>query len=69
MERRIAQVREVLEFNRFVEQYNEAVRLTNQGKHKEALAVLEPLVRTTKNPDQARQAQDMLERIKALVRK
>ncbi|HKV12010.1 MAG TPA: tetratricopeptide repeat protein [Thermoanaerobaculia bacterium] len=69
IEHRIAQVREVLDFNRFVEQYNEAVRLTNQGKHKEAIAVLEPLVRTTKNPDQARQAQDMLERIKALVRR
>lgn len=69
IERRIAQVQEVLEFNRFVEQYNEAVRLTNQGKHKEAIAVLEPLVQATKNPGQARQAQDMLERIKALLRR
>lgn len=69
IERRIAQVREVLEFNRFVDLYNEAVRLANQGNHKGAVAVLEPLVQTTKNPDQARQAKDMLERLRALLKK
>lgn len=69
IEHRIAKIREVLEFNHFVDRYNEAVRLANQGNHKGAVAVLEPLVQTTKNPDQARQAKDMLERIRALLRK
>ncbi|HSK81137.1 MAG TPA: tetratricopeptide repeat protein [Thermoanaerobaculia bacterium] len=69
IERRIADVREVLDFNRFADRYNEAVRLANQGKHKDAVAVLEPLVQTTKNPDQARQAQEMLERIQALLKR
>lgn len=69
IERRIADVREVLEFNRFVDRYNEAVRLANGGNHKGAVAILEPLVRTTKNPDQARQAREMLERLRALQKK
>ncbi|HSF43570.1 MAG TPA: hypothetical protein VLT87_27500, partial [Thermoanaerobaculia bacterium] len=69
IERRIADVREVLDFNRFADRYNEAVRLANQGKHKDAVAVLEPLVQNTKNPDQARQAQEMLERIQALLKR
>jgi tetratricopeptide (TPR) repeat protein len=69
IERRIAEIRQTLEFNRFVEGYNEAVRLANGGNHKGAIAILTPLVQTTKNPDQARQAREMLERLKALGRK
>ena len=46
-----------------------AQALMKQGKHKDAVAVLEPLVQNTKNPDQARQAKEMLERIQALLKK
>jgi tetratricopeptide (TPR) repeat protein len=69
LEARITEVRNVLEFNRFVDGYNEAVRLANRGDRKGAIAVLEPLVETAKNPDQARQAREMLEALKELQKK
>lgn len=69
IERRLSDIRETLDFNHFVDRYNEAVRLANQGKHKDAIVILEPLVQTTKNPDQARQAREMLERLRALLPK
>ncbi|MFP5286752.1 MAG: tetratricopeptide repeat protein [Thermoanaerobaculia bacterium] len=69
LEARITEIRNVLEFNRFADRYNEAVRLANQGDRKGAIAVLEPLVESTKNPDQARQAREMIEALKELQRK
>jgi predicted xylose isomerase-like sugar epimerase len=69
LEARITEIRNVLEFNRFADHYNEAVRLANRGDRKGAIAVLEPLVESAKNPDQARQAREMLEALKELQRK
>jgi tetratricopeptide (TPR) repeat protein len=69
LEARIAEIRNVIEFNRFADRYNEAVRLANRGDRKGAIAVLEPLVETTKNPDQVRQAREMLESLRELQRK
>ena len=66
LDARVAEVRGVLEFNRFADGYNEAVRLANRGDRKGAIAVLEPLVETTKNPDQARHAREMLDALREL---
>jgi tetratricopeptide (TPR) repeat protein len=69
LEARITEIRNVIEFNRFADRYNEAVRLANRGDRKGAIAVLEPLVESTKNPDQVRQAREMLEALKELQKK
>jgi Flp pilus assembly protein TadD len=69
LEARITEIRNVLEFNRFADRYNEAVRLANQGDRKGAIAVLEPLVESARNPDQARQAREMLDALRELQKK
>jgi tetratricopeptide (TPR) repeat protein len=69
MEQRLEAVRHTLEYNRFIDLYNEAIRFSNQGKREEAIAILEPLVETAKIADQAEQARTLLTRLRELQRK
>jgi tetratricopeptide (TPR) repeat protein len=62
---RLEEVRRALDYNRFVEQYNQAVNLANQGNTKGAIAILEPLIETVKDPNQAEQGRALLGRLKA----
>ena len=67
--KRIAEVRSALSFNRFVDGYNQAVHLANQGDVRGAVAILEPLVQTTQDPMQAEQARRLLEKLKGPEKK
>ncbi len=61
---RIGEIQAALSFNRFVDQYNQAVALANKGDIRGAVAILEPLAEATPNPTQADQARRLLERLK-----
>ena len=67
--RRRAEIRSRQSFNLFVERYNRAVELANQGDAKGAAALLEPLLATTLDPTQAERARDLLERLRPPPRK
>ncbi|HEX9943613.1 MAG TPA: tetratricopeptide repeat protein [Thermoanaerobaculia bacterium] len=69
MTARIEEIRSVLSFNRFVDRYNEAVALANQGDVRGAVAILEPLAETTPDPMQAEQARRLLARLKGPEKK
>ncbi len=62
--RRLAEIRSRQSFNLFVERYNQALELANQGDAKGAAAILEPLLSTTLDPMQAERARDLLERLR-----
>lgn len=64
LELRIYEVRRALDFNRFVDRYNEAVTLANKGDVKGAVAILEPLAETTQDFAQAERARSLLEQLK-----
>ena len=64
LERRIDEIRKALDFNHFVERYNQAVALANQGDVQGAVAILEPLAETVRDPTQAEQARNLLQRLK-----
>src|SRR6185295_13038472 len=53
---RMREIRETLDFNHFVDRYNQAVALANRGDVRGAVTILEPLVAETQNPTQADQA-------------
>jgi tetratricopeptide (TPR) repeat protein len=61
---RLADVRHVLEYNRFVDRYNQAIELAGRDP-KGAIAILEDLVATTREPGQVEQARKVLESLKA----
>jgi tetratricopeptide (TPR) repeat protein len=69
IERRIEEIRHVLNFNSFVESYNQAVELANRGKVKEAVAILEPLLQTTQDPVQVERARTLLEHLRPVRKK
>ena len=69
IEKRIEEIRHVLNFNSFVERYNQAVELANRGKVQEAVAILEPLLQTTQDPMQVERARSLLERLKPVRKK
>ena len=64
LELRIDEIHKVLDFNRFVEQYNQAVDLANHGDLRGAVAILEPLAETARDPTQAEQARNLLQKLK-----
>jgi tetratricopeptide (TPR) repeat protein len=66
IEQRIEEVRHILNFNAFVERYNQAVELANRGKVQEAVAILEPLLQTTQDPIQVERARTLLERLRPM---
>lgn len=61
---RIAEIREAQTFNHFVDEYNQAVELINHGDVQGAISILEPLIETTQNPEQAERARTLVERLK-----
>ncbi|HET9229527.1 MAG TPA: hypothetical protein VFR31_22795 [Thermoanaerobaculia bacterium] len=61
---RLAEVREALEYNRFGERYDEAVRLSEAGKTAEAIRILEELAANAPTPGQADQARRLLEELR-----
>jgi tetratricopeptide (TPR) repeat protein len=67
--RRMREVQETIDFNRFVDRYNQAVALANRGDVRGAVAILEPLVAETRNATQADQARRLLEQLKTPERK
>jgi len=58
---KMAEIRRAVAHNRFVDQYNRAVALFNQGDHVGAAAVLEALLATALDRDQREDAQQLLE--------
>lgn len=68
LQRRLAEVREVLAYNRFGERYDEAVRLAAEGREGEALKILEDLAANAPTPGQAAQARKVLEELRKLRR-
>ncbi len=69
LQRRLNEVREVLAYNRFGKRYDEAVRLSEEGKWDEAIQLLEELAANAPTPGQATQARKMLEEIRRIRRK
>ncbi len=61
---RIAEIREAQSFNRFVDGYNQAVNLANQGDVRGAIAILEPLIETTPDPTQVERARTLIQQLK-----
>jgi tetratricopeptide (TPR) repeat protein len=66
---RLDEIRETLNFNRFVDRYNQAVALANRGDVRGAVDILEPLVTETRNPTQIDQARRLLDLLKGPERK
>lgn len=66
---RIDEIRSAQSFNRFVDQYNEAVDLANKGDVRGAVAILEPLIETTQDATQAERARTLLQRLKGPEKK
>lgn len=64
LELRIDEIHKVLDFNHFVEQYNQAVERANHGDVQGAVAILEPLAGTVRDATQAEQARNLLQRLK-----
>jgi Flp pilus assembly protein TadD len=62
--RRIDEIQRALNFNAFVERYNQALDLANHGNVKGAVAILEPLLTTTQDPTQVERARTLLERLR-----
>jgi tetratricopeptide (TPR) repeat protein len=61
---RRTEVRDVLDYNRFVDRYNHAMEIAGRDPHA-AIAILEELVATTREPGQVDQARKALESLKA----
>jgi Flp pilus assembly protein TadD len=64
LELRLDEIHKVLDFNHFVEQYNLAVERANHGDVQGAVAILEPLAGTVRDPTQAEQARNLLQKLK-----
>ena len=64
LERRIDEIQRALDFNAFVERYNQALDLANHGKVKDAVAILEALLTTTRDPAQVERARVLMERLR-----
>jgi tetratricopeptide (TPR) repeat protein len=69
MASRIREIQEAQSFNQFVERYNEAVSLANKGDVQGALAILEPLIGTTRDPMQVERARGLIQRLKGPEKK
>jgi tetratricopeptide (TPR) repeat protein/soluble cytochrome b562 len=69
IEQRIEEIRHALNFNAFVDRYNQAVELANRGKVPEADAILETLLKTTQDPVQVERARTLLERLRPIRKK
>ncbi|HWN44331.1 MAG TPA: hypothetical protein VNW71_19055, partial [Thermoanaerobaculia bacterium] len=69
LQRRLKEVREVHAYNRFEERYDEAVRLSEEGKRDAAVQLLEDLAANAPTPGQATQAKRLLEEIRRMRRK
>jgi tetratricopeptide (TPR) repeat protein len=64
LELRIDDIHKTLDFNHFVDRYNQAVELANRGDVQGAVAILEPLAKTVRDPTQAEQARNLLQKLK-----
>jgi tetratricopeptide (TPR) repeat protein len=62
--RRLGEIRRTLNFNAFVQRYNQAVELANQGNVQGAVALLEPLLTTTEDATQVERARVLIEHLK-----
>jgi tetratricopeptide (TPR) repeat protein len=68
LESRLAEVREVLAYNRFGDRFDEAVRLAAEGREDAALKILEELAANAPTPGQAAQARRVLEELRRIRR-
>jgi tetratricopeptide (TPR) repeat protein len=66
---RIREIQEAQNFNHFVDRYNVAVSLANKGDVQGAIAVLEPLIETTRDPMQVERARSLIQRLKGPEKK
>ena len=69
LETRIAEIQHALNFNTFVERYNQAVELANRGDVHGALALLEPLLTTTQDPVQVERARALIGHLRPAKKK
>ena len=63
LQSRLEDVRHVLDYNRFVDRYNQAMQLANRDLQG-ALAILEDLIATTREPGQVEQAKKAVESLR-----
>jgi tetratricopeptide (TPR) repeat protein len=64
MASRIEEIRGAVNFNTFVDRYNQALELASRGDVRGAAAILEPLMATTTDPQQIERARSLLDRLK-----
>ena len=67
--RELAEIRPVVEHNRFVKRYNEAVALLQAQKVEEAHVILQELVATTRNPEDAATARKLAGEVEEFLKK
>ena len=65
---RLKQVRHALAYNRFVDDYNEAVDLVNSGVYEKAVTLLEKLVAETPTEQDAEDVRQLLEQARARLK-
>jgi hypothetical protein len=65
----MSEIRQVIDYNRFVEEYNRAINLANRGDYAGAIAILEPLAQSTKAPSQQEMAKRLLTRLHEQLKK
>lgn len=65
LQKRIDEIRGILDERSFVDRYNRAVEYVNAGRGAEATALLEEIIAGTRNPAHAREARKLLEKIRA----
>ena len=66
---RLSEIRHVIDYNRFVDQYNQAINLANRGDYAAAIVILEPLAEATRSPAQLEMAKTLLGRLQEQVKK
>ncbi len=69
IEARLDEIGRVSNFNTFVERYNQAVELANRGNVEGALAILEPLAATTRDPVQVERARSLIGHLRPAKKK
>jgi hypothetical protein len=69
IEARLDEIGRAANFNVFVERYNQAVELANRGNVEGALAILEPLLATTRDPVQVERARSLIGHLRPAKKK
>jgi hypothetical protein len=69
LEQQATQLSSISAVNREITKYNEAIELTNRGKHRESLALLEELLKTATDAQVIRDATKLRNELRATIKK